>query len=782
MKQLILLIITLFIISNNAINAQSHQQNLEKYWHYRERLREKFIVISQNVEEEGVNIPAGDIYNKKDTISWSDGNSIMSHYLSLLSTELWLLKSNGQDYSTTIKELYYAMLAMERLDLYSESHWRKFKGKLTLNVKTDFEKDDNKDIINNLGKIPITSTHTPTKADINGMHLRDDVTPYFWSKNNTHFSVNDFSSSYKQGSHPLEEISQDVMYHNIEGLALVAKLVDAEDVSEIPVTFKTNIIPQYLTEKGIKSGNNINFSLWAKDILRRYITYFQSNTKPIEKSIITKNGKGIKLTNYWLLRNSETGNLVQQGAGDDWDTWAFYNYGIIAVGKELLGENLRTKDGFTGSEKLFKKVVNEGWNSSIEDFIVEILAPGSSNFWSRLGADLGTLGTYELQVATAKLIAKAISEKWIDNLDTYKVLSLACTGNVFGSGTYAKLKNARSSDPLKTGQTIVYEHLPLMSLVLYDMNCNNMKYGSSEYNHEKSIYESLLNSAPYCGPTGDCSSEYFVQDWSETSRCVWPENLRPDGRDCENIEFNGMDYMMLYNLYCIAFSREQYKTTILTNGSSSVFSATNKIESSKPITKQNITHSASSITYKPGFSASGDKNFTAKAVSLPDNIIAGCQYKVIKPGYCDCNTTQTKIATATNTNTRKAMLQMVKKTGDEDIIDKSSVIEEDCSIKTEVYYLADEIETETVDRKYNSWIKIFPNPASDIVTVSSSEIITQVLLYDTKGNLLCKKDSIDAYETTLSLDECVSGIYIVVIIDEKERVYKQRLVVNRLNI
>ncbi len=128
MKQLILLIITLFIISTNVINAQSPQQNLEKYWHYRERLREKFIVISQNVEEEGVNIPAGDIYyaeNKKH-VSWSDGNSIMSHYLSLLSTELYLLKNNGQDYSVTLKELYYAMLAMERLDLYSESHWRKF--------------------------------------------------------------------------------------------------------------------------------------------------------------------------------------------------------------------------------------------------------------------------------------------------------------------------------------------------------------------------------------------------------------------------------------------------------------------------------------------------------------------------------------------------------------------------------------------------------------------------------------------------------------------------------
>jgi len=92
--------LSLFLIVFSSVFCQSLQRNLEKYWHYRERLREKFIVISQNVEEEGVNIPAGDIYyaeNKKH-VSWSDGNSIMSHYLSLLSTELYLLKNNRQDY------------------------------------------------------------------------------------------------------------------------------------------------------------------------------------------------------------------------------------------------------------------------------------------------------------------------------------------------------------------------------------------------------------------------------------------------------------------------------------------------------------------------------------------------------------------------------------------------------------------------------------------------------------------------------------------------------------
>jgi len=77
------------------------------------------------------------------------------------------------------------------------------------------------------------------------------------------------------------------------------------------------------------------------------------------------------------------------------------------------------------------------------------------------------------------------------------------------------------------------------------------------------------------------------------------------------------------------------------------------------------------------------------------------------------------------------------------------------------------------------YLKIIPNPASDIVTVSSSEIIKQVILYDMKDHIHCRKSDIDACETILPLDECMGGIYIVVIIDEKGKTYKQRLIVNK---
>ncbi len=535
------------------------------------------------------------------------------------------------------------MLAMERLDLYSESHWRRG------------DKDSD---------VPIASSqYKPSKSDINGMHLRDDVTNAFWNNEEynckAHFGVENFSSRYKNnGDYPLEEISQDVMYHNIEGLSLVARLVGTENVTNIPVTFKMNIIPQYLAEKGIKNGNNVDFSLWAKDIIRRYIAYFQSNTEPVEDDTFSFGKIKFTLNNYWYLNNPVTGNNVKEGSGleDFPDAYYFYNYGLIAVGKEIVGEDLREEKGFVASERLFKSIlqsgmdhtaatVSTGMRNYIKDALMEIICPSSANDtkfkkWFKI---IVTGGAYAIPYEAASYISDCVIDKLDERLtkldsinnDDYKVRSLSCTGLVLGDNTYKTLVNRRSYDPRKTGEPLIYEHFPLMCLVLHDReNCKNMKYGNSDYASEKAIYEKLLNSAPLCGPSGDCrfTADYYSHNWSETSRCVWPEKLRPGkiNKQCEDIEFNGMDYMMLYNLYCIAFSREQYVSKVA--GNKSVSEGVYALKCNIPITSQNITHSAPSITYGPGFSVSGN-NFTAKATSLPSDAVKGTQYK---PLDVDC--------------------------------------------------------------------------------------------------------------------------------------------------
>lgn len=154
-------IIILIVLPSEALFAQDQANTLSKYWAYRQRLRDKFIYISDHVESAGHNIPASD-RNIGVELSWGDADNMWNHYLGMLATELWLLKNNGQDYHETLTELYYAMLTIGRLDLYSEAVYR--------------------------GSFDYGS-------DRNGLHNRDDVTWDFWLSHHDHFGISGLASS-----------------------------------------------------------------------------------------------------------------------------------------------------------------------------------------------------------------------------------------------------------------------------------------------------------------------------------------------------------------------------------------------------------------------------------------------------------------------------------------------------------------------------------------------------------------------------------------------------------
>src|SRR6056297_456061 len=287
-------IITFIIVfSPLLLSAQNQQANLEKYWRYRERMKNKFMVVSENVKEEGVNVPFFTIDNQNSKIRSSDNNPKWNHYLTTLATELWLLKRNNEDYSETLKELYYAMLAFERIDLYTESYFR-----------------DN------------GSTNSD---DINGFHLRDDFTENFWINNEEKFSslgIENMKSGFEgddgfTNSPKLKCISQDNIYHAFLGLAMVSEFTETENVGGIPVNFYNNYIPEYLENNDIKNGSTIDFSLWAKDIIKRYILVIQNPDDEARFFPPTK----------WYIENPITNELVSEGNGDDVDMSFFYCIG-----------------------------------------------------------------------------------------------------------------------------------------------------------------------------------------------------------------------------------------------------------------------------------------------------------------------------------------------------------------------------------------------------------------------------------------------------------------------
>ncbi len=168
--------IILLSLFTEIIKAQNPELNLIKYWNYRERLRKYFIAISPN-NEKGTNIPASSITgNGYRTLSWGDGNGCLQYYIGLLATEYRLLKLFGLDYTNTRNELFYALKAVERLDITAEEYFRRGLNKPvfctlagticiysdTLDHNGFFIRDDVDESIkifnNNLNKYTISST------------------------------------------------------------------------------------------------------------------------------------------------------------------------------------------------------------------------------------------------------------------------------------------------------------------------------------------------------------------------------------------------------------------------------------------------------------------------------------------------------------------------------------------------------------------------------------------------------------------------------------------------
>ncbi len=108
--------------NNNDVapGATQDEQALNTYWHYRYRLVKYFMTLGSDV---GMSIPA-DIRNAGDdavggNMQWTDGPRLIGWYLETLATEYKLLKNNGAtstQLQETVTELFYALHALYRLD------------------------------------------------------------------------------------------------------------------------------------------------------------------------------------------------------------------------------------------------------------------------------------------------------------------------------------------------------------------------------------------------------------------------------------------------------------------------------------------------------------------------------------------------------------------------------------------------------------------------------------------------------------------------------------------
>ncbi len=159
-------LITGLLVLVNISFSQNDIVNQQKYWKFRNSFKHNFIKIG---EGDGYSLPMGrrgfgacqnnnydnpnvtyNIHDKFGTLYWGDGVIRHGHYIGFLATEYKLLKNAGEDVTAVLNELYYALVAFNRLDLNAE-----------------------KIISNERDNIPQQS------ENLNGFYLRDDVPENF---------------------------------------------------------------------------------------------------------------------------------------------------------------------------------------------------------------------------------------------------------------------------------------------------------------------------------------------------------------------------------------------------------------------------------------------------------------------------------------------------------------------------------------------------------------------------------------------------------------------------
>jgi hypothetical protein len=503
-----------------GLSAQESNSLNLKYIQYRNRLLEEWIIVSPKVEQFGVNIPAVDrrldVNGIPKWVSWSDGNSNFNHWLGVLATEYRLLKNSKQTYSETLSMLVYTMMALERLDLYSEYSLRKQHGIYEIHGK---------DTIVGFVDYP---------EDINGFLIRDDVSLGFWRQYNKHFGpeygwhnktkdgTNTYLSVFQIGVIPKEGMSQDNIIYLLQSLALVKQLVDNEDISAVELEFINPYIPEYLKSKDIWVGNTINFDKWVIDLTDRLTKRMQHDypeqeivLNPIQgKARPSKNHLGGIMSSRWYIMNPITNDLVAEGNGEDMGVW-MNSYGVAEAANFITGTKSYHIDGSDrGANKyLFKALL-------FKDF--KFLGQGGFPIPEAIDDYM------------FRTLASIADINWKD--DSFDLLYLL-------------------GDKRKAW---TYEHNPLILVLLHSEKYKKIyKSGNPIFEKDKLYYQELLGFAPIDGPSTDTRRADYHPFWSSSSRLNWPAN-EGNRNTKEVMEYAGMDYMFLHNLYCLIFEPDSF--------------------------------------------------------------------------------------------------------------------------------------------------------------------------------------------------------------------------------
>lgn len=441
-------IISLIFCSLISVSTFSQESLQDKELHYRYEIYKdvfntKFIwKTTQNVP--GANIPLSVRIPEKNQLRWGDATIQLASYISVLATEYAYHKKRNLPNDTTIKDLYQALLALQRLDLEAEP----FFGQLQ----------------------PDTF--------INGFFIRDDIDTSIRSKKKWMVGNERIHSDYIQGINT-NEMSQDQVWHILLALRLVSTLLDN-------TTLFTFITDRGVTKMSLAEWSGIMAVLIVKKMQQVKTIYI-----PFTKTTLLQ-------IRYWELKNPVRGEAVRRGA---WPT--VLKYGFAEAANQI-------SDYCYGDCH---------WANS-----------GRSANWFKLFKPIQHL--YQLSFSLHKK-------------DMYYAGALACASGLWSANDFVKIQNLGKKLP---GGCLRFEHFALIAFLFDSFHSELLKY-------EQNAYFSLLLSAPVHGPANriNNSLESEHKNWSSVSRLIWPERLGEAMPDRLKGEYNGLDFLLLHNLYYLVF-------------------------------------------------------------------------------------------------------------------------------------------------------------------------------------------------------------------------------------
>lgn len=537
MKKYIKWTLIIVLLSSFSPNIQSQSYH-EKYWWYRYRFRQYFTDIG---EGEGKSLVASRHKWKGSNISLSDQTIKLAWYMGILALESYQLEYEHDELDDmTLTELYYAILAYERLDMCEDkAPWYQsaehdgffMRHDVALTDGTYEEVDEdgnfsfNFDMSNyNYGIDPSVNEFNKTAP---GMPFYVDR---FWR-----FKEGQETNYEEQKS---EEMSIDQAAALLMGFSLVKRFLPSGNVA-----FKN-------TETGI----NMTFD---------FIQRAKTNALKIAEHMRDGYTDGFELLDQdynwaWLIAISTLIPLTPHPELYGVENWATKNPHGDKVGRD--GWNAR--------------VVRYGVKKAIEEITGNYFSEetgSGEHLWDFIAASQDWEifpGPYHSRIILANLAI--VGDSWNHEL-LWGLLTARRTPGVV-ERLLKKSNSVEDNDAntvypgIRTDHELLYVLLwSALHITSWEDNFDNIQDNS--YMHR---IRTILDSAPLCGPynyseEGDGVEQDIPFNFTGCDNCLLP-NMAPSGwrasnrfqnvpyefkkgRNDSHAVYNGNDYMMLYLLY-----------------------------------------------------------------------------------------------------------------------------------------------------------------------------------------------------------------------------------------